>query len=92
VRSLASKCRVLTAIELLRDSGRTIEHVAHLLRFASSAHLHNTIRRYAGTVPREAAARDVAFWCRRLFIDAAQPGPSASREKEPAPGGMAPGA
>lgn len=68
VRALSSKCRVLTAIALLRDSGRSVEQVAHALRFASSAHLHNTITRYTRLRPREAAMYDLAFWCRRLFI------------------------
>lgn len=68
VRSLSSKCRVLTAIELVRDSGRSIEHVAHELRFASSAHLHNTIKRYTGLVPRRAAEHDVEFWSRALLM------------------------
>lgn len=67
IRSLTSKCRVVTAIELIRDSGRPIEHVAHALQFASSAHLHNTIKRYTGLGPREAAAHDSAQWCQRLF-------------------------
>lgn len=67
VRSLASKCRVLVAIELIRESNRTLEQVAHLLQFASSAHLHNTIRRYTGVGPRDAAARNVAEWCRLMF-------------------------
>jgi AraC-like DNA-binding protein len=51
VRSLSSKCRVLAAIEMIRDSGRSLEHVAHALRFSSSAHLHNTVRRYTGMLP-----------------------------------------
>lgn len=67
VRSLTSKCRVLTAIELIRDSGRPIEHVAHVLQFASSAHLHNTVKRYTGLGPREAAEHDSAQWCQLLF-------------------------
>jgi AraC-like DNA-binding protein len=67
VRSLSSKCRVLTAIALLRESGRSVEHVAHLLRFASSAHLHNTIKRYTHVTPRVAVEYDVAFWSTRLF-------------------------
>lgn len=67
VRSLTSKCRVLTAIELIRDSGRPVEYVAHLLHFASSAHLHNTIKRYTGLAPRDAAVHDVERWCQLLF-------------------------
>ena len=69
VRSLTSKCRVLAAIELIRDSGCSIEQVAHTLRFASSAHLHNTIRRYTGARPRDAAARDLTHWSRCLFAE-----------------------
>lgn len=71
VRPLMSKCRVLVALELLRHSERSIEQVAHSLRFSSSAHLHNTIRRYTGANPRAAAARDIDAWCRTLL--AAQP-------------------
>ena len=67
MRSLASKCRVLVAIELIRNSRRSLEQVAHELHFASSAHLHNTIRRYTGCTPREAVALDASEWCRRLF-------------------------
>ncbi len=90
VRSLTSKCRVLTAIEMLRDSGRSIESVAHEMRFSSSAHLHNTIRRYTGLGPRDAAARDVVQWCRHLFAEPASEGVApASRRKERAPAGMA---
>ncbi|MGH9202159.1 MAG: hypothetical protein ACRD2A_13100, partial [Vicinamibacterales bacterium] len=61
----------LTAIELIRDSGRSIEQVAHVLHFASSAHLHNTIKRYTGLGPRDAAVHDTARWCQLLF-DAAR--------------------
>jgi AraC-like DNA-binding protein len=68
VRSMTSKCRVLAALEMIRSSGRSIEQVAHELRFASSAHLHNTIRRYTGRRPREAANDDAGFWCRRFFV------------------------
>ena len=67
VRSMTSKCRVLAALEMIRGSDRSIEHVAHELRFASSAHLHNTIRRYTGRRPRDAATDDAGFWCRRFF-------------------------
>ena len=73
LRAMTSKCRVLAAIELIRASDRTIEQVAHELRFASSAHLHNTIRRYTGRRPRDAAADDASFWCRRFFV-ASPPG------------------
>jgi AraC-like DNA-binding protein len=67
VRSMTSKCRVLAALEMIRSSDRSIEQVAHELRFASSAHLHNTIRRYTGRRPREAARDDAGFWCRCFF-------------------------
>ena len=67
VRSMTSKCRVLAALEMIRASGRPIEQVAHELRFASSAHLHNTIRRYTGRRPRDAASEDALFWCRHFF-------------------------
>lgn len=67
VRSLSSKIRVLAALELIRDSGRSLEHVAHALRFSSSAHLHNTVRRYTGMLPRRAAANDLAYWSRHLL-------------------------
>lgn len=67
MRSLASKCRVLVALEVMRDSRRSLEQVAHELQFASSAHLHNTIRRYTGCAPREAVALDTNEWCRRLL-------------------------
>ena len=67
VRALTSKCRVLAAVEMIRASDRSIEQVAHELRFASSAHLHNTIRRYTGRRPRDAARDDALFWCRRFF-------------------------
>ena len=67
MRSLASKCRVMVALELIRDSRRSLEQVAHELRFASSAHLHNMIRRYTGCTPREASKLDASEWCRRLF-------------------------
>ena len=67
VRAMTSKCRVLAALEMIRSSDRSIEQVAHELRFASSAHLHNTIRRYTGRRPRDAARDDVLSWCRRFF-------------------------
>jgi AraC-like DNA-binding protein len=68
VRSLSSKCRVLAAIELIRESGRSLEHVAHALGFASSAHLHNTMKRYTGVRPRETVANDLAWWTERLLV------------------------
>ena len=67
VRPLMSKCRVLVALELLRHSDRSIEQVAHSLRFSSSAHLHNTIRRYTGANPRAAATHGIEAWCRSLL-------------------------
>lgn len=67
IRSLTSQCRVLVAVAMLGDARRSIEQVAHELRFSSSAHLHNTIVRYTGLRPRQAAAVDVADWCRRFF-------------------------
>ena len=67
VRALTSRCRVLVAVEMLRAAGRSIEHVAHELRFSSSAHLHNTIRRYTGLRPRDAATVEATDWCRRFF-------------------------
>lgn len=67
VRSMTSKCRVLVAIEMIRGSDRSLEHIAHELRFSSSAHLHNTVTRYTGKRPRDAAADDLGTWCRRLF-------------------------
>ena len=89
VRSLTSKCRVLTAIEMIRDSGRSIEFVAHEMRFSSSAHLHNTIRRYTGLGPRDAATRDAVHWCHHLFTNpAAGSVAPASRGKGRAPAGM----
>lgn len=68
VRALSSKCRVLAAIELIRNSGRSLEQVAHALRFASSAHLHNTIRRYTGLLPRETVEHDLSWWTERLLV------------------------
>lgn len=80
VRPLTSKCRVLVAIELLRDSSRTIEQVAHEMRFASSAHLHNTVRRYTGSAPWAAAASDVTHWSQVLLSPTAPAvNPRASR-------------
>lgn len=75
VRSLTSKCRVLAAIAMLRASDGSIEHVAHALQFSSSAHLHNTIRRYTGCGPREAAGQDLDSWCRSLLVAPPTRGP-----------------
>lgn len=67
VRALTSRCRVLVAIELLRDRRRSVEDVALELQFSSSAHLHNTVRRYTGLRPREGLSRDAVAWCEALF-------------------------
>ena len=67
IRALTSRCRVLVAIEMLRDRRRSVEDVALELQFSSSAHLHNTIRRYTGLRPREGLSRDAAAWCGKLF-------------------------
>ena len=80
VRSLSSRCRTLAAIQLIRDSGRSLEHVAHALRFSSSAHLHNTLRRYTGMLPREAAASDLGWWSRQLLV-APHADATANRER-----------
>lgn len=84
IRSLTSRCRVLVAMEMLRDPRRSVEQVAHQLRFSSSAHLHNTIRRYTGLRPRETTSRRAAEWCAVLFAPAraAQRPPE---EKRPPP-------
>jgi AraC-like DNA-binding protein len=87
IRSLTSKCRVLVALEMIRGSARSIEQVAHDLRFASSAHLHNTITRYTGRRPREALADDLVSWCQRLFTSATPR--VASSENTAASRGMA---
>jgi AraC-like DNA-binding protein len=70
VRSLTARCRVLVAIELIRESGGTLEQVAHQLNFASAAHLHNTVRRYCQCPPGRAAEHDAAHWCQVLFRSA----------------------
>ena len=67
VRALTSRCRVLVATEMLRDQRRSIEDVALELQFSSSAHLHNTMKRYTGLRPREGPSRDTAGWCAALF-------------------------
>jgi AraC-like DNA-binding protein len=89
MRSLASKCRVLVAIEVIRESNRTLEQVAHVLRFASAAHLHNTIRRYTGAAPRQAAMQDPAEWCRVLFTTKDH-GPPGDLEHLPGKAGVLP--
>jgi AraC-like DNA-binding protein len=89
VRSVTSRCRVLVALELLRDRRRSVEDVALELRFASSAHLHNTITRYTGLRPRQGAPRDAAAWCEALFpaasVRASSPPPSPPEESRPPP-------
>jgi AraC-like DNA-binding protein len=85
VRSMTSKCRVLVAIEMIRSSDRSLEHVAHELGFSSSAHLHNTVTRYTGKRPRDAAADDLVTWCRRLFTPPPRrTAPAAERDPPPA--------
>ena len=76
IRALTSRCRVLVAIEMLRDQRRSVEEVALELQFSSSAHLHNTMRRYTGLRPREGLSRDAAAWCEALF-------PAACRRLSP---------
>lgn len=68
VRALTSRCRVLVALAMLRTANRPIEQVAHELGFSSAAHLHNTIRRYTGLGPRDAARIEIGDWCRRFFV------------------------
>jgi hypothetical protein len=61
---------VSTDVKSLALSGGSIMAVgslAYVLRFASAAHLHNTIRRYTGATPRQAAMQDVHAWVRELF-------------------------
>jgi AraC-like DNA-binding protein len=76
VRALTSRCRVLVATEMLRDRRRSVEEVALELQFSSSAHLHNTMKRYTGLRPREGVSRDAASWCAALF-------PTACGERTP---------
>jgi AraC-like DNA-binding protein len=70
IRSLTSRCRVLVAIEMLRSPHQSIEQVALALGFSSSAHLHNTIKRYTGHRPRETVNRGSADWFGVLFASA----------------------
>jgi AraC-like DNA-binding protein len=72
---------VLVAIELLRDRRRSVEEVALELQFSSSAHLHNTMRRYTGLRPREGLSLDAVAWCEALFPAAcvSRPPPEESR-------------
>ena len=70
IRSLTSRCRVLVAIEMLRSPHQSIEQVALALGFSSSAHLHNTIKRYTGHRPRETGKRGSADWFDVLFASA----------------------
>lgn len=91
VRSMISKCRVLVAIEMIRGSDRSLEHIAHRLGFASSAHLHNTVSRYTGRRPRDAAAEDLGTWCRRLFNPSSRgTSPPAERPRPPTEWSRAP--
>ena len=76
IRALSSRCRVLVAIEMLRDRRRSVEEVALELQFSSSAQLHNTMKRYTGLRPREGLSRDAAAWCEALF-------PAACRRLSP---------
>jgi AraC-like DNA-binding protein len=84
IRSLTSRCRILVAIEMLREPQRSIESVAHELCFSSSAHLHNTIRRYTGLRPRQAAAKSALEWCETLLSAA------CARRPPPAETGVPP--
>jgi transcriptional regulator GlxA family with amidase domain len=70
IRSLTSRCRVLVAIEMLRSPQQSIEHVALSLSFSSSAHLHNTIKRYTAQRPRETISRSSVEWFDVLFRSA----------------------
>ena len=70
IRSLTSRCRVLVAIEMLRSPQQSIEQVALSLGFSSSAHLHNTIKRYTAHRPREAIHRTSVEWFDVLFRSA----------------------
>jgi AraC-like DNA-binding protein len=85
VRSLTSRCRVLVAIEMLKSPQQSIEHVALALGFSSSAHLHNTVKRYTGCRPRETATRDAMQWLGVLFHSAcARPRPPGESRPPPA--------
>lgn len=84
IRALTSRCRVLVAIEMLRDRRRSVEDVALELQFSSSAHLHNTMRRYTGLRPRGGLSRDTAAWCEALF-PAACTHPPPPEESRPPP-------
>ena len=70
IRSLTSRCRVLVAIEMLRCPQQSIEQVALSLGFSSSAHLHNTIKRYTGHRPRETVNCGSVEWFDVLFHSA----------------------
>jgi AraC-like DNA-binding protein len=50
---LASWCRMLTAANLLRDPGRSVERVAMWLGFGCGAGLRNMLRRRANVSPSE---------------------------------------
>lgn len=91
VRALTSRCRVLVATEMLRDRRRSIEDVALDLQFSSSAHLHNTMKRYTGLRPREGVSRDTASWCAALFPAACvHPTPAGKSRPPPAEWSLTP--
>ena len=83
IRALTSRCRILVAIEMLRAPLRTVESVAHELGFCSSAHLHNTIRRYTGLRPRETVGRSASEWCETLFGAACARRPPPGENRPP---------
>jgi AraC-like DNA-binding protein len=85
IRALTSRCRVLVAIEMLRDRRRSVEDVALELQFSSSAQLHNTMRRYTGLRPREGLSRDTAAWCEALFPAACVRRPPPEESHPPPP-------
>jgi transcriptional regulator GlxA family with amidase domain len=53
-RTMAMWCRLLVAVQLLQDTHRPVEQVAHLLDFPSANAFRNALRRYAGVSPSEA--------------------------------------
>ena len=83
VRALTSRCRVLVATEMLRNERRSVEEVALELQFASSAHLHNTMKRYTGLRPREGLTQDTAAWCAVLFPAACVDRPPVEESRPP---------
>ena len=50
--ALVSWCRLIVAARLLEDPGRSVEQVAHALRFGSATALRNMLRRHTGLSPR----------------------------------------